>query len=223
MKKKLVFLLLSIVAATLITASCGTTDKPQGDVSQQTAPSATETELSKESNTASETKSTAARDSTDAAKWTYLEGVDLDGKSIRSEILQRADITMINVWGTFCGPCIREMPDLGELSREYDGQKFQIVGVVVDAIRPIAKSDQTLDIDPDIVRSAKLIVEDTKASYQHMVPDYKTYTEWLSGIQAIPTTIFIDKSGNIWDVQYGSKTKSEWKEIIDTVIEVHNG
>ena len=44
---------------------------------------------------------------------------DLDGNPVDESIFQGYDVTMINLWGTFCGPCLQEMPDLGELADEY--------------------------------------------------------------------------------------------------------
>ena len=46
-----------------------------------------------------------------------FETVDLDGKTVSSrELFAENKVTMINFWGTFCGPCIREMPELAELA-----------------------------------------------------------------------------------------------------------
>ena len=54
-------------------------------------------------------------------------GEDLEGNKVDSkELFAKAKVTMINVWGTFCSPCIMEMPDLGELSREYADKDFQV-------------------------------------------------------------------------------------------------
>ena len=39
---------------------------------------------------------------------------------------------MVNIWATFCSPCIREMPELAELNEAY-GDNFQVIGIVVDA------------------------------------------------------------------------------------------
>ena len=37
----------------------------------------------------------------------------LDGTEVTQDIFKETDLTMVNIWGTFCGPCIREMPELG--------------------------------------------------------------------------------------------------------------
>ena len=42
---------------------------------------------------------------------------DIDGKNVSEKVFADSKITMVNVWGTFCGPCIREMPDLGVLNK----------------------------------------------------------------------------------------------------------
>ena len=43
-----------------------------------------------------------------------FESVDLEGNTVDESILADHQLTMINVWATFCGPCINEMPDLGQ-------------------------------------------------------------------------------------------------------------
>ena len=48
-----------------------------------------------------------------------FESKTLDGEDVSQDIFSKADLTMVNIWGTFCGPCIKEMPELGELSRQY--------------------------------------------------------------------------------------------------------
>ena len=57
-----------------------------------------------------------------------FEAKTLDGEDVTQEIFGQSKLTMINIWGTFCGPCIQEMPDLGEISRSYDSGEFQMIG-----------------------------------------------------------------------------------------------
>ena len=46
-----------------------------------------------------------------------FETTDIDGNQVSSaDIFSQHKITMVNIWGTFCGPCIDEMPDLEVLS-----------------------------------------------------------------------------------------------------------
>ncbi|MCI8811517.1 MAG: TlpA family protein disulfide reductase, partial [Oscillibacter sp.] len=49
-----------------------------------------------------------------------FEGTDLDGNTVSQEIFSQSKLTMVNVWATYCNPCLSEMPGLGELAAEYD-------------------------------------------------------------------------------------------------------
>lgn len=138
---------------------------------------------------------------------------DIYNKNITDEIFKDADLTMINIWGTFCGPCIAEMPDLGKLNKDYAGKKFQIVGIVIDAVtRKLTPSAKIID-------SAKKIVDQTDADYLHIVPSAEMMNGFLSGITVVPTTIFVDKNGKIVGQVYaGSRSYSDWSKIIDNLL-----
>ena len=41
---------------------------------------------------------------------------DLEGNAVDGSVMREAELTVLNIWATFCGPCIEEMPGLGELS-----------------------------------------------------------------------------------------------------------
>ena len=73
-------------------------------------------------------------------------------------------LTMINVWATFCGPCINEMPDLGEIASEYADKGLQIVGIPADVL------SQDGSISEEMVATAKEIVAATGANYLHILP-----------------------------------------------------
>lgn len=116
---------------------------------------------------------------------------------------------MVNIWGTFCGPCIREMPDLGELSREYADKGFQMVGIISDVSQP---EDET----------ALEIVDKTEADYTHLVipDDANMQYRILRNAQVVPTTIFLDKNGNqVGETYPGAKSKKQWIAVIDKMLE----
>ncbi|BFL13602.1 TlpA family protein disulfide reductase [[Clostridium] hylemonae] len=135
-----------------------------------------------------------------------FESETLEGEAVSDEIFSRADLTMVNIWGTFCGPCIREMPDLGELSREYADKGVQIVGLVSDVGK--AKDEK-----------AEEIVSTTKADYTHIIASQDLMTGILGSVNVVPTTIFVDKEGNqAGDVYSGARDKDEWAGIIDELL-----
>lgn len=56
---------------------------------------------------------------------------DLDGNEVTDSIFKEKDLTVVNIWGTFCTPCVEEMPELGEWAKEMP-DNVQIVGLVCD-------------------------------------------------------------------------------------------
>lgn len=138
---------------------------------------------------------------------------DIYGNEVTSDIFKSSEITVVNVWGTFCSPCIYEMPFLGELSREYDKSDVQFLGIVSDGV------DYFGEEDPDAVVLAQEIADETKADYAHIVPNLEIM-QFLSDVTAVPTTFFLDSEGKvIGDIEVGAKEKEAWKEIIDGLLQ----
>ncbi len=141
-----------------------------------------------------------------------FSATDLEGNEIDESVLADYKLTMVNVWATFCSPCIREMPDLGELASEYKEQGVQIVGMVSDVLDSDGSLSQTQ------VDTAKEIVDKTKAEYLHILPSEDLFG-LLYQITSVPTTFFVDSEGNqVGGVYVGSKSKEAWKSIIDETL-----
>lgn len=138
---------------------------------------------------------------------------DLDGNEVTPQsAFGGYKLTMVNVWGTFCGPCISEMPDLGELSDELAEQNIRIVGIVSDAMGYDGTTDAA------IVDAAKEIVAETGADYLHIVPS-QDLMGLLYQIQAVPTTFFVDENGCQVGMAYaGAMSKDEWSKIIEETL-----
>ena len=131
----------------------------------------------------------------------------LDGEDIDQEVFTRADVTMVNIWGTFCGPCVKEMPGLGQISRDYQDQGVQLVGIIADV-------DQAGDA------AAKEIRDETKADYTHIVMSTDLTAKVRELGQFLPTTVFLDKNGRqIGESYQGARSDDEWIGILDKVLE----
>ena len=142
---------------------------------------------------------------------------DLEGNDVDDSIFDDYDVTMINVWGTFCGPCIQEMPDLGQLAEDYADEGLQIVGIVSDA------TDYEGGYPEETVELAKEIVEETGAGYLHLLPSQDLLNRVLSSIQVVPTTFFVDSEGNqLGGIVTGSKSYDDWTAILDQKLEEVN-
>lgn len=56
----------------------------------------------------------------------------LDGSSITLPAAYRGRPLLVNVWASWCGPCVREMPELQRFSARHPGTGTQVVGIALD-------------------------------------------------------------------------------------------
>ena len=139
---------------------------------------------------------------------------DLEGNPVTEEIFADYDLTVINLWATYCGPCLSEMPDLGELSREYQDKGVQIIGICTDTV------DYDGNIAADQVELARQIAADTGADYLHLVPAGDLALQLLPQVQVVPTTVFVDKDGKqLGGAVAGAKYKEGWAEYIEKFLQ----
>ena len=138
-----------------------------------------------------------------------LQTVDIDGKEFSGKDFSDYDLTMVNVFATWCSPCVQEILDLAEIQKEMKDKGVNIVGVVTDTVDQTGENQEALE-------KAKLIRERSKAEYPFLIPDKSNFNGRLSGIQAFPETFFVDKKGQIVGETYsGSHNKKAWLEIIE--------
>ena len=138
-----------------------------------------------------------------------LQTMDIDGKEFSGKDFSDYDLTMVNVFATWCSPCVQEIPDLAEIQKEMKDKGVNIVGVVTDTVDQTGENQEALE-------KAKLIRERSKAEYPFLIPDKSNFNGRLSGIQAFPETFFVDKKGQIVGETYsGSHNKKAWLEIIE--------
>lgn len=136
-----------------------------------------------------------------------FEGTDLEGNPVSSGVFSQSKLTMINVWATYCNPCLNEMPGLGQLAAEYDAEEFQIIGIISDVPEG---EDQAL---------AETLVRQTQADYTHLLLNESVYYALLTEADAVPTTFFIDENGMVLDTVIGAMEKSAWEKRIDGLLE----
>lgn len=143
-----------------------------------------------------------------------FETMDLNGAAYTQALFGEATLTMINIWGTYCDPCIREMPYLGELASEYADKGLQIIGIVTDVL------DSRGNIYDANVELAKDIVKETGAAYVHLLPSTDLMRIKLNKVSAIPETVFVDQNGFLVGKSHkGALEKADWEEILDAYLE----
>lgn len=105
---------------------------------------------------------------------------DLNGKE-HSLSQYKGKVVLLNVWATWCYPCIAELPSLESLSKKLNGDKFSVLAVSIDQISP---------------KAVKQFAEKNNISFSVLLsPDGFFQNLYLTN--SIPTTFIIDKSGAI--------------------------
>ncbi|MDE6846580.1 MAG: TlpA family protein disulfide reductase [Lachnospiraceae bacterium] len=149
-----------------------------------------------ESNSEADTESIAAEDVTEestgseqadsGSKISAFTAKDLDGNTVTESIFGDKDLTVVNIWGTFCGPCVREMPELGAWAKDMP-DNVQLIGLVID----IAGDEDTEHHD-----LAVSIMQNAEADFTQIIAN-QDFADILKDVYGVPTTMFVDKDGNI--------------------------
>ena len=109
---------------------------------------------------------------------------DIDGRKVVSESLfKTAQVTMVNLWASWCSPCIQELPELEELYMEYRDRGVEIVGILLDGTTESA------------VESAKTLMIKAGITYPVLLPSEDMGA--LLSVQYVPATLFVDAEGNL--------------------------
>jgi thiol-disulfide isomerase/thioredoxin len=106
--------------------------------------------------------------------------VDADGKPVTLADF-KGQVLVVNLWATWCAPCVHEMPTLAALQSHYQGKPVKVVAISVDAA---ASTDKAKAF---IAKNAPL------AFYQNA--DLKLPFALDPPAQEFPTTLIYDKSG----------------------------
>jgi peroxiredoxin len=115
------------------------------------------------------------------------------GENVRL-VEQRGQVVMLNFWASWCGPCRKEMPLLDEMSKRYSAAGFVLYGVNVE-------EDNT---------DAKKLIKELGVSFP-ILYDTESKASSLYNVDAMPTTVVIDKKGEIRYVNRGYKAGDENK------------
>lgn len=136
--------------------------------------------------------------------------IDLAGNEVTEEVFKNADMTVINFWGTFCPPCIDEMPELGEWAKELP-DNVQLIGIVIDVSGKITPE----------MPLAKEIVEKTGADYLHLIAADQ-FDEIIDCLVGVPTTIFVDREGNLIGDPIVSRDMEGYKNRVEEFVNGQN-
>lgn len=119
---------------------------------------------------------------------------DLDGEEVEIADFD-GEVVVLNFWGTWCEPCVEEIPILVDLAREYAGRGVQVVGIAVD--------------DPEPVRQ---FAEEAGIDYALLVGGHDGFdlvARYGNPGKALPYTVFIDREGTIRAAHNGKLSREQ--------------
>lgn len=199
MKLKIFALLL----AGLMLTGCSQNHTVESNVTMDTT---TETVTSTTTDASAETQETASEEP-------YIVTFDaptLDGETITSDCFAESKLTMLNVWATYCNPCLSEMPDLAEIATAYDSADFQLIGIV---------SDVSIYSEEDAITEATDLVTQTGATtYPHLLLSESLYQNLVGAIDSVPTTFFVNQEGELLGYVIGAQSKETWEGVINDLL-----
>ena len=117
-----------------------------------------------------------------------FKGKDLDGNDVDDSLFAKNKVTVVNFWFSGCKPCVGELSKLNELNETLKEMGGEVVGINTD----------TLDNNEAGIKEAKEILKAQGASYKNLTFDSdSTVGKYAGNIMAFPTTVLVDKDGNI--------------------------
>ena len=143
----------------------------------------------------------AAQAGTSAA----FQTIDLDGNAVNSaDLFAQNEITLVNLWATWCPHCIEELPDLAQIHQQLQGIGCGIVGLLAD------------DSDAETLAEAKSLLAEASVTYPCIVmPDGGDELFPSSGL---PCSYFVNRNGEIVGTPIQGKQVDKYYEAVQDLL-----
>lgn len=126
---------------------------------------------------------------------------DVNGKDVSLSDF-KGKVVVVDVWATWCGPCIKEIPALQKLEKEYHGKDVVFMGVSVDE-------------EKDREKWKKFLVDKEMKGVQLFAGGWKSDIAKFYQIKSIPRFMVFGKNGEVVSTEAPRPSSSEMKLMID--------
>ena len=117
-----------------------------------------------------------------------FSGEDFDGNKVDNSLFSGNAVTVVNFWFTGCKPCVAELSKLNELNDAIKSMGGEVVGI----------NTETFDGNKTAIKEAASVLESQGVKYRNLSIDSSSAAgKYASEIMAFPTTILVDRNGNI--------------------------
>ncbi len=196
MKKRIQLFLVAVVITALSMGCGGSAPEPV----PAEAPVAEETVSEVDT-----TEEAVTDEASENNKFPAFQAKNLKEDEVTESLFTEYELTLVNIWGTTCAPCIREMPELEKLQKNYADKGLKVVGIVSDGN----------------YLAAGEIVNAILVTYEHIIPSEEFALGYLSEFQFIPTTLFVDGDGVILgEPMVGAYDYETFEEKVKSYLEI---
>ena len=119
-----------------------------------------------------------------SGKQLQFETVDIDGNPVSSDALfAQHEITMLNLWATWCSPCVGELSELNEVNEKLGQMDGAVVGLLND------------DKSPENIETAKRFLSENNVQYLNILAPNNMND--VIRQSSFPMTVFVNREGVI--------------------------
>ncbi|MBI3468679.1 MAG: TlpA family protein disulfide reductase [Planctomycetes bacterium] len=130
---------------------------------------------------------------------------DLNGKTV-SLADYKGKVMIVDFWGTWCPPCLKEIPHFVELRKKHRAAGLEIVGVNYEQVP-----------DDEARETVRKFVSDNGTAYPCVIGD-ETTQNMVPDFEGLPTTLFIDRSGKVRLMLRGYHSMQQLEAIVKTLL-----